>query len=383
MQPNYGQPGTDVLPAGAYDPNVTGLEDFNASDMRMPRLSIDHEKGGFVDSLNPDNAMPEIQVIPLGLIKQRVMWPALMTDDGGDSNPMCKSVDHNTGYPNITSTDQRELFPWQASGWNPNDFPRDDVQRIVLPCNSCRLKEWKSHPDGKKTWCSEQYAMPLLYAPVDPSFTLQQEPTILALYTAQRSSINSAKAFFAGMVRQQKPAFAFRARFTLKREQRGKNTYYVPLMTVIGSSGQDDWPAYAASYTEVRAYLTQPPRVRDDQQQAGVSGAGIAQNNQMGGFQNTTWAPGQQAAPAQTAPVQTAQPVDPAYEAWKRQQAQQAAPVQQVPVAQPVPQPQPSVVQATPVVGGPVVGGPISPAQPAPSSSTAGRDDEGEDPLPF
>jgi hypothetical protein len=252
MQPNYGQPGTDLAPAGAYDPNVTGLEDFNASDMRMPRLSIDHEKGGFIDSLNPDNAMSEIQVIPLGLVKQRVMWPALMLDDGGDSNPMCKSVDHNTGYPNITSTDQRELFPWQASGWNPADFPRDDAQRILLPCNSCRLKEWKSHPDGKKTWCSEQYAMPLLYAPVDPNVALQQEPTILAMYTAQRSSINSAKAFFAGMVRQQKPAFAFRARWTLKREQRGKNTYYVPLMTVIGSSNQDDWPAYAASYTEVR-----------------------------------------------------------------------------------------------------------------------------------
>src|ERR1051325_10827569 len=128
MQPgnNYGAPGTDLVQPGAYDPNVTGLEDFDVSDMRLPRLSIDHEKGGFVDSMNADLAMPEIQVIPLGLIKQRVMWPALMTDDGGDSNPMCKSVDHSTGYPNLISKDPRELFPWQATGWDPNAFPRDD-----------------------------------------------------------------------------------------------------------------------------------------------------------------------------------------------------------------------------------------------------------------
>lgn len=378
MQPDqHQQPatGTDVIPVGTYE--VTGLEDLDASDLRLPRLSIDHENGGYIDSLNPDFVMPEIQVIPLGLVKQRVMWPALMTDDGGDSNPMCKSVDHATGYPNTTSTDRRELFPWDAAGWNPNDFPNDDAGRVVLPCNSCRLKDWKSHPDGKKTWCSEQHAIVLLYAPVDTTVHLQQEPSMLALFTAQRSSINASKGFFAGMVRQNQPAFAFRARWTLRKEQRGKNTYYTPLMTIVGKTSQDMWPTYATPYTEVRQFITQPPRIRDEQQQANVSGQNIAQQNANTGFQNTTWTPGQQpqgpVIQAQPVQVQQQAPVDPAYLEWQRQQA--AAAAQQPAAVQPQPVPQQPQVMEMP---SPFLG---APAQPAPSAPTLGRDEE--DPLPF
>lgn len=407
MQPGQQQqPGTDVM--SVYDPAaqlVTGLEDFDESDLRLPRLSIDHENGGFIDSLNPENVMPKIQVIPLGLVKQRIMWPALMVDDGDDSNPMCKSVDHKIGYPNITSTEQRELFPWSASGWEPNQFPRDEHGRITLPCDSCRFKEWKSHPDGKKTWCSEQHAIILLYAPYDDDEGFHQEPSMLALFTAQRSSINASKGFFAGMFRQQLPAFAFVARWSLRKEQRGKNTYYTPLMTITGKTDQADWPGYSAPYVEVRSFITQPPRVRDDQQQAMVSGALIAQQNQMapaGGFQNTTWAPGQPTAVQQqpqviqAVPVQQYQqpvqpqvqqvqpqqaPVDPAYLEWQRQQAvaaQAQQPVQpqvQQPVATPVSTP-PSQLMEMP---SPFAG--QTPVTPAPSAPTTGRDDE--EPLPF
>lgn len=380
MQPEQYQqpaPGTDVVQTGAYE--VTGLEDLDASDLRLPRLSIDHENGGYIDSLNPQNVMPEIQVIPLGLVKQRVMWPATMTDDNGDANPMCKSTDYAVGYPNMTSTDRRELFPWDAVGWNPNDFPKDDVNRTVLPCNSCRLKEWGSHPDGKKTWCTEQHAIVLLYAPVDPTVHLQQEPSMLALFTAQRSSINASKGFFAGIVRQNKPAFAFRARWTLRKEQRGKNTYYVPLMAIIGATDPDRYSDYARPYIEVRTFITQPPRVRDDQQQAGVTGSNIAQQNNNTGFQNTTWAPGQQpqgqVIQAQPVQVQQQVPVDPAYLEWQRQQAATAAAQAATPVqaAQPVQQQAPTLVMPSPF--------PAAPSQPAPSAPTPGRDEE--DPLPF
>lgn len=402
MQPGQQQagPGTDMVPNGAYE--ITGLEDFDESDLRLPRLVIDHENGGFADSLNPEFVMPSISVIALGLVKQRVMWPALMTDDEGDSNPMCKSVNHSTGYPNMTSSDKRELFPWEASGWNPNDFPRDEQARIVLPCNSCRFKEWKSHPDGKKTWCSEQHAIVLLYAPIDDNAEFQQEPAMLALFTAQRSSINASKAFFAGMFRQQKPAFAFRAKWSLRKEQRGKNIYYTPLMTIVGNTDQEQWPNYAKPYIEVRDFITQPPRLGDDQQQAGVTGSSIAQNNQMGnggggGFTNTTWAPGQpqqgtvmnqQGQPVQQyqstpqpAPVQQQPAVDPAYLEWQRMQAAtQAAQMQQQAASAQVATP---VQPTAPVLdmGSPFPATPTPPAQAAPSAPTPGRDEE--DPLPF
>jgi hypothetical protein len=116
-----------------------------------------------------------------------------------------------------------------------------------------------------------------------------------------------------------------------------------------------------------------------------VNGTNIAQNNQMGGFQNNTWTPGQQAQP-QAAPVQQAQVVDPAYLEWQRSQAAaaQAAAQQQAPVAQPVPQaqPQPAATQVLNMPS-PFAGAPAAPIQAAPSSPTTGRDDTGEDPLPF
>lgn len=399
------QPGQEVIPVN--DPAnqfVTGLEDFDESDLRLPRLSIDHESGGYVDSLNPELKMPVISVIPLGLVKQRVMWPALMTDDNADSSPMCKSTDFQTGYPNTTSTDPRELFPWQAatSGWHPDAFPKDDVGRITLPCNSCRFKDWKSHPDGKKTWCSEQHAIVLLYAMYDPESPYNAPPSMLALFTAQRSSMNASKAFFGGMVRQNMPAFAFTAKWSLRAEQRGKNKYYTPLMTITGKTDPNEWPNYQMPYVEVRNFITQPPRVRDDQQQAAVTGQAMGQYNQNQGYQNpgfqsNTWAPGQQTTPAQPVVIQhqpvqtrpavevthhvtrnpaqqapaqvqvqpTQPPIDPAYLEWKRQQ-EAATDAKAAPTAEP------SLPFAPPVVA-------ATPSQPQ-TAPTPGRDD---DDLPF
>lgn len=368
------EPGTDLALPSDYDASVTGLEDFGVEDLKLPRLSIDHEKGGYVDSLAPELVYPSIEVIPLGLIKQRVLWPAIMGDDNGNKKPMCRSVDNKIGYPNTVSTDPLEAFPWQASAWQQKDFPVDSEGRTTLPCDNCRLQTWGSHPDGKKTWCSQQHAIVLLYAPEG------NQPSMLALFTAQRSSINVSKGFFATIVRQEQPAYAFTGKWGLTAQTRGKNKYYVPTMVISGRTSQTDWSVYQRNYLSVRDMITRAPRNGNaaNEQQANVSGQNVAAQNVNTGFQNQTWAPGQPTQPAQPVQQQPVQPaVDPAYEAWKREQAAQAAQAAQqqaaAVVAQPAAQPTPP-----PVVTGTVVETAAT-GMPFPGASS-GRDDE---PLPF
>jgi len=368
------EPGTDLVGPGVYDDSVTGLEDFGVEDLKLPRLSINHEMGGYVDSLAPELAYPVIEVIPLGLVKQRVLWPAIM-DDSTKKKPMCRSVDNSAGYPNTTSKDPLEAFPWQATGWNPNDFAKNEAGRTTLPCSTCRLATWGSHPDGKKTWCSQQHAIVLLYA------SEGNEPSMLALFTAQRSSINISKSFFGSIHRQELPAFAIRGRWGLTAQMRGKNKYYVPTMVATGRTDQGLWPMYQQNYLQVRGYVTRPPRNDDDdKQQENVTGQNIAQQNVNAGFGNNSWAPGQQTVvqPSTAAPVQPAQPaVDPqraAFEQWQRDQA----------AAQAAQAAQPVVVTPAPVVTGLVVepAGMPFPTTSAPSTPVVGsaRDDEA---LPF
>lgn len=358
--------------SGAYDPSVTGLEDFGVEDLKLPRLSIDHENGGYVDSLTPGVWYPKIEVIPLGLVKQRVLWPAAISEEKG--NPLCKSTDHSTGYPSA-SDKREEQFPWAATGWNPGDFPKDKEGRTTLPCGTCRLKDWGSHPtDGKKTWCTEQHAVILLYGPEG------SPPNMLAIFSAQRSSINVSKAFFGSMVRRQVPSYAVRAQWGVTPQMRGKNKYYVPTMVAVGDTDQGDWAVYQQNYLQVRGHIARPPRVSDDQQQANVNAAQLGQQNQMGGFGGNTWAPGQQAPVQQPVVIQQAPAVDPAYLEWQRQQA--AATAHQVAQAQAaaaaVPVAQTPVTQSMPFP--PMTPEVALPANPAPTGPSTGRDEE---PLPF
>lgn len=305
---------------------ATGLEDFDASDLRMPRLGIDHDKGCFVDSLSGAE-FQQLEIVPLGMIKQRVLWKPEIEEK--DAIPLCKSPDSKTGYPTLMMRDPKDNFPWGAVGLQVTDVKPNDEGRITLPCDACRLKEWKSHPDGKKTWCTEQHAVPLIYG--EPGTT----PYMTALFTTQRSSIRASQTFFASIVRRQLPAFAVRAYLTLNAQQRGKNTYYVPVFKECALTDQSEWPAYSEAYRSVRSFISQSPALKDADGNV-IDPAAIGVENTINGY---------------ATPVAQPQP-DP----WGQSQPQQAwppaqpyqPPVQQQPqYQQPAPQ-QPQYAQQPP-----------------------------------
>lgn len=333
-----------------------GLEDFGPEDLKLARLVIDMDKGVLKDSLS-GTEYEKVHAITLGVIKQRVMWAANLDD--GDSNPLCKSTDFSTGYP--TTWDKPAAnFPWGASGWVASEFPKDDVGRTVLPCNSCRFTQWKTHPDGKKPWCSTQHAVPLLYG--DPG----DDPYIQAVFTFQRSSISASQAYFAGFMQKNMPAFSAKCEITLKQMTRGKNTYYVPVLRVIGQTDQSSWPELSENYMTMRSFLTRPPVTRDENGE--IVASSIAQDNVIQaqpGFDNNTWVPAAETVTVATpAPVQTA-PI---------------ATTVQTPIAQPV-----VVPPVAQVITQPPIAQVIAPQQPIASSIPSGPapvsdDDDG---LPF
>jgi hypothetical protein len=385
------EPGTGLARPEDF---ATGLEDFNSEDLKLPRLSINHENGTFKDSLS-NMEYEELVIIPLGLIKQRVLWPPQISDEK-DAVPLCKSPDHKTGYPTIDRPNQAENFPWAATGWQPQMFQPNAEGRLILPCESCRLKEWKSHPDGKKTWCSEQHAIPLLYAAPG------NEPSMTALFTAQRSSIAASKTFFAGVVRRQLPAFAVTAKLTLQSQMRGKNKFCVPIFVDTGLTDQGQWSMYSEAYKSIREFISRPPMLRDNSQP--VNPAAISQGNVMQAqqFGNDTWVP--QAQPVQQ-PVPSHQAVYPGSAQQYREQQQgyppvgqpvqqapvSAPPVQQAPAQVPAPMPMPNlapplqapVVQQAPVQAPVVQQAPVQqPVMQSPPPSPSPARDEDDD-LPF
>lgn len=240
----------------------TGLEDFDMTDAVIPRLSIAHKEAQFKDSLSGEQ-FDKISVIILGLVKQRVLWHQEVDDD---DRPMCRSTDHNTGFPNMSDEQPKEKrFPWAKSGFNPKDYPPDAEGVIRLPCDSCKLKDWGSHPDGKRPYCSEQFTLPVLY---DPSGDGSWVPAII---TFQKTALKPLKAYLSSFARAKNAAFGAITEVSLDPRRRGQTDYAVPIFKKIGSTDQDDWREFAASYRTMREFLTAEPGSREEREDSTVT----------------------------------------------------------------------------------------------------------------
>lgn len=245
----------DVVPAGEFD-GMTGLEDFGTEDMVMPRLGIVHDEGKLEDNLTGQK-FDSLVVVMLGLIKQRILWDTEVND--GDM-PLCKSYDFKEGIPS-------DKFPWDASG-----FDKDQAGE-TLPCGSCALKDWGSHPQRETPWCSEQHTFPLLLnigEPDDPNFGAP------AIFTIQRSGLKPSKSYLTGFSRSKTPLFTVQTKISLNMQKRGSVTYSVPKFEQVGPTEQVDWEEYAQHYLSIRDFVTTPPEPKEE------DGAPVQSDNSHG-----------------------------------------------------------------------------------------------------
>lgn len=277
------------LPALPEEDMSIGLEDFDQSDQIMPTLRINHEEGVWEDGLSGEK-FAVLDIIALGLIKQRVLWEPEVEENS--KGPLCRSYDFTNGHPDISR------FPWSAA---PNfAVPAVGVEHTVLPCEECPLKEWGSHPKRDTPWCSEQHTFAVLQR-------VGEDSLAPALLTVQRSAIKPSKTYLTSFARSKTALFTVWTRIELDHRKRGTVNFAVPKFVKGQATPQEEWPYYAQTYRDVREFV-QTPRFSDAEDEIETTPPGAPAT--AAPVATTAPAPAPTAAPAPAAPV--AAPVAPA-----------------------------------------------------------------------
>lgn len=318
----------------------TGLEDFNPSDASIPRLIIEHVDGVFKDSTTEEE-FQQIDCILLGLVKQRLMWPAEQGEGDTKDSPLCKSPDFNLGFPLLDEEkklSEEKRFPWNASNFEPaNLLAPEGTSEKALPCATCRFKEWNTDPKGNKPWCSEEWTVPLLYWAND-----MWNPAIIGFH---RSGLKAAKKYIGAFANRKLPLFTAITTLGLDQQKRGNVRYCLPVFTRKGESDATEWLDYRQDFLGIQEYLKAFPANRDD------SASTATENIEDNAWTGETVEAEVATPAAPTPPAAPAQPAAPAAPAAPTPPAQPAAPVAQPAPAAPTP---PAAPVATAPVEAPV-----------------------------
>lgn len=223
-----------------------GTEDVGVEDFGIARWKIDHNEGDFCNNQN-DFRSHYLDVVLLGLVKQRVFFPKETEDEHAD--PLCKSNNYQDGYPG-------KDFPAASSG-----FPLDVVQESVsLPCAGCAFKEWgPRNAKGKQTPppCKELYTFTFIVK----NDELDGTPGIISI---KGTSIGPAKKYIAPFIQRQMPLFARETRIELEPNLYMGRKYWVAKFTGLIETDPADFPEFASVTLSARDYLTKPPSVAID-----------------------------------------------------------------------------------------------------------------------
>ena len=206
-----------------------GLEDFDTDDMVMPRISIVHSDGVFEDQLTGEK-FEEMDVVLLGLVKQRIMWSDDVDDGEG---PLCKSLDAKVGNPG-------KEFPWAGSGFAKT------ADKDSLPCDQCSFAKWQNNNPPS---CSEQYTLPLMMNVEDEGYIAP------AIVTFQRSGVKPVKKYLTSFKRSQQPLFTAQTKLSLDVRKKGSVTFSVPQFEKTGPTEADYYGMFAENYKQIREYL--------------------------------------------------------------------------------------------------------------------------------
>lgn len=347
-----------VVPAGSGDlaaylgelGDDIGFEDMDATDLRIPRITIIGPEAVWKDSLSGDK-FDVLDCVIYGVVKQRIMWPD--TTDEGDK-PQCKSTQFSIGLPNMrTDIPPKKRFPWAEAGFTPDQAVPIDLAPgqdptlpngwtsnglPALPCASCRMKEWGA--DKTPPACAETYLYILEYS---RDGWATSSPALLAL---QRSSMKNCKAYNSHFMQAKMPMFTAYTRITLKPQSRGSVLYAVPEFAKCESTDPTNWRGYADTLRSIREFVRQAPRPQDDEDESGTPPPPAGNVNQAPAPTEDPWAPAPETAAVPAQPVA-------------------AAPVAAPPAPAPAPA-APPVAPPAPVAAAPVTAPPAPVAPPAP-----------------
>ena len=259
------------LPAIPYE-GETGLEDFQVSRIQVPRLTIDHKASppAFVDSLTGEVYSQQMRMIVLGMVSQRILWH--VTPGAKGELPLCKSTDYEHGFPTADENLPRDKsFPWEKSGFDPADYPAEQGLNglVTLPCASCALAKWDSHPLGKKPYCSEMYTFPVMYVP------LNADPDMLipALWSVRSTGLKAANAYMTRYKTTNTPMFTVWTTVMLQQVTRSGNAFAVPQFVAGEPTDRDRYSEFVQIFRAIRETIRRAPSYgdQDDMDTSAVS----------------------------------------------------------------------------------------------------------------
>lgn len=241
------------------------LGDFKPSRMQVPRLGIKHKERLFRDPFTGEDLEPPIKVVMLTMVSQRLLWHVDLGEKG--ELPLCKSPDGESGYPTPSDVLPRgKDFPWETSGFDPNDWPPGANGMPQLPCTNCGLAKWGSHPLGKKPYCNEQYTFPLMFHPGG-----REDILVPALFTVQRTGLKEADRILTKFSAMRAPLYTEVTIIDLRQESKGGNLYCVPTFRSEGPTPPDSWPDFRKNALIIRDVIRRPPMAPDEDAEATVT----------------------------------------------------------------------------------------------------------------
>jgi hypothetical protein len=220
--------------AGLGEGAIPGLETVREEDLALPIIQIDHKKNRFVDKLT-GTEYESLDCVLLGLLKQRVMWPA---DPDSKDGLLCKSQDAVTGNP-------REKFPWAE--FKKGDGP-EPIGADHIACDSCTFAKWGSHPKNDTPWCSLQHVYPVI---------IGEGESVSGLLTLQRSALKPSNGYISGFVREGRPMFTVRTSIGLNSNRNGSVDFSTPTFKRGEPVAEDVtlWRRWAKEYKAIEALL--------------------------------------------------------------------------------------------------------------------------------
>lgn len=221
-----------------------GLEEIDSDDLVMPTLTISHKEGKYVDGLSGEQ-FDTLEVVLLGLIKQRILWDVELEDGQA---PLCKSYDHATGVPDPKSPAR---FPWRAAGFEQSDYDTGSGDALAIPCDKCALKEWGSHPKNDTPWCTEQHVFAVM-------MRAGEDFASPAVLTLQRTGIKASRAYLTSFHRARTPLFVVTTKLGLSLQRKGSVNYAVPTLVRGTPTDELDHEMFADNFRRIRDFLRTP-----------------------------------------------------------------------------------------------------------------------------
>lgn len=211
-----------------------GKRPAGASVNKYPLIKIAHRDNAF--ELPSGTFVDELEVVPLGLVRSRIMWPK---EFGTSKGPLCHSDDTVIGIPG-------EQFPWSSF---KGELARvaTDHSPALTDCSTCNFTHW--HKTRAK--CNEEWVIPVVG-------TAATERGAVMLLKFSASALPMLTEWMTPYRDSGMPLYTEWVRITLDAVSRKGSQFSTPRIRATKLTLPSNRSRYSDQLREVRDWLQSP-----------------------------------------------------------------------------------------------------------------------------